>query len=184
MKASTKRTIMTLLSLIFLIASVYIYAVFIKPSYVDILELASMRVGRQENVRNFSALNEEFQQILNEYKNIDEWEEKISIFIRPEIDLSYAINQITGIARLNNIDIQSFSLKPVAIKPTKTFVKGMGILRTELKMSGIYENFKSFLKNIETNFLIADVVNFKIDVQSNSQNLTIIATIDTYYQTK
>ncbi len=175
---------MTLLSLVFLIAAVYIYTALIKPSYTEILELASMRAGRQESVRNFSDLNEEFQKILNEYKNISELEEKISVFMPSEMDLSYVINQITGIARLNNIDIQSFSLKPIAIKPTKSFIKGMGTLRTELKMSGTYENFKSFLKNTETNFLIADVVNFKIDVQASSQNLAITAIIDTYYQTE
>ena len=173
---------MALSSLIFLIAAVYVYAVLIKPSYAEVLELASMRAGRQESVRNFSELNKQFQDILNKYKNIGELKEKISVFMPSEIDLSYAINQIIGVARLNNIEIQSFSLKPMAIKPEKSFVKGRGILRIELKMSGAYENLKSFLKNTETNFLIADVVNFKIDVQTNNPNLTITATIDTYYQ--
>ena len=183
MKASTKRTIMALASLVFLIAAIYIYAVLMKPSYADVLELASMRAGRQENVKNFSALNEEFQNVFNEYKNIDEIGKRFSIFMPLKIDLSYVINQITGIARLNNVEIQSFSFKPMAIKPTNSLVKGMGTMRVELKMAGTYENFKSFLRNIETNFLITDIVNFKIDVQPNTSNLTIILTIDTYYQT-
>ena len=184
MKASTKRTIMALASLVFLILAIYVYVVFIKPSYADVLELASMRAGRQENVKNFTALNKEFQNIFNEYKNIDEIGSRFSVYMPLKIDLSHVINQITGIARLNNMEIQSFSLRPMAIKPTKSLVKGMGTLRAELKMTGTYENFKSFLKNIETNFLITDVINFKIDVQPNTSNLAINIIIDTYYQTK
>jgi hypothetical protein len=72
----------------------------------------------------------------------------------------------------------------LAIKPTNSLIKGMGTLRTELKMTGAYDNFKSFLKSAETNFLIADVISFKIDAQPNSPDLAIIATIDTYYQAK
>ena len=121
--------------------------------------------------------------MFSEYKNIDEIGKRFSVFMPLKIDLSYVINQITGIARLNNVEIQSFSIKPMAVKPTNSLVKEMGIMRAELKMTSTYENFKSFLKNIETNFLMTDVVNFKIDAQSNASNLTIIVTIDTYYQT-
>lgn len=175
---------MALSSLVFLIAAVYIYAVFIKPSYAESLELVSIRASKQEKVQNFSDLNRQFENLSNEYKNIDELEEKVSVFMPPEMDLSYVINQITGVARLNNVSIQSFSLKPLAIKPTNSLTKGMGTLRAELKMTGAYDNFKSFLKSIETNFLIADAVSFTIDTQPNSPDLAIIATIDTYYQTK
>ena len=100
-----------------------------------------------------------------------------------KFDAAYVSGQISGLAEQNGLILQALNIKQLAIKPAKMkFAKGLGILKVDAKLSGSYENFKTFLNGIETNIMISDINNFKIENQAGAQNLIFTVSINAYYQ--
>ncbi|KKR88947.1 MAG: hypothetical protein UU85_C0008G0004 [Candidatus Wolfebacteria bacterium GW2011_GWA2_42_10] len=181
MKATTKRTMSILASIILLIGSVFVYASFIKPAYEEVSNLKTKSVNLEQSFNSYQSLNNQFQNLLNEYKNLGDLAKQISLILPSNLDTAYVLSQITGIAGLNNLGIQSLSVKQLAIEPSsEPFTRGLGVLGIDLRAGGSYDNFKAFLNGLETNVMISNPINFKVEKQGD--NLVYTMTIEAYYQ--
>ncbi|MEK9154850.1 MAG: hypothetical protein AAB596_02175 [Patescibacteria group bacterium] len=181
MKGSAKRTLSIFLAMLFLIGSFLVYFYFINPVYAEIKILRGKNISLKQNLENSKILNEKFEKILGDYENI-KVQDKLSLMLPEKLNISYAVSQIIGIARINSLSIQSLNVKELAITPSRTSSKGLGTLRIEARMSGNYENLKLFFNNLEENLMISDPLELKIEAQVGNPSMSYSLAIDTYYQ--
>lgn len=185
MKPSAKRSMSIIFAIIFLIGSLFIYRSLIKPDYQEIIGLIAKKQSLKETFDNYTFLNQEFENLLSQYQNqdLEMTRRQLSLTLPNNPDISYAAAQIVGIAKLFGMKVGSLDIKQLAIKPSaQATIKGLGTLRMDLQMEGDYENFKSFMKALETNIMMLNPTNYKIEKQANSPFLIYKMTVDTHYQ--
>ncbi len=190
MKASSKRILSILIAILILVASLFVYSSFIKPAYSEIKDLRSEVASRLNLIAENESSLEQIQKLLGEYQNVAQLKETISLIFPTEQDLPQVVNQITSLANINKLTIDQLAAGQLAIKPSthSTSIKGKGTLRFSFHLNGSYENFKSFLQNLETNMSLMDLVNLKIEpsakTKAGENNFSYNMTIDRYYQSE
>lgn len=188
MKSSTKRLFGIFTALLFLIGSIFVYASMIKPALEEIDELRGKLASRSDILENYGKAVKQLQSLLTQYQETTDVQQQVSLALPIGQNVPQAVNQVVGIAAANDLAIQSMGLQQLAIKPaTAPLVRGMGTLRMNVRLTGTYQGFKSFLKNLETNITLLDTTSLKIEVQKEKSGalfLAYVLSIDTYYQTK
>lgn len=187
MKSSTKRSISIILAIFFLIGSLFVYKSLIKPDYKKIVDLIAEKQSLKTTLNTYTFLNQEFKKFLSRYKDqdLEMTQKQLSLMLPNKPDISYVAAQVVGIANLFKMKISSLDVKQLAIKPSdKTTIKGLGTLRIDLQMEGDYESFKSFMKTMETNIMILNPINYKIERQSSGPFLIYKMTVDAHYQSE
>ncbi len=186
MRASSKRFVSILLAIVMFIASLFIYSTLILPAYSEVTNLRAEVVARTRLIAEEEASIGQVQKLLSEYKDVAVIQDTISLILPISQNIALGVSQISGLSKINSLILDSLSTQELAIKPSTqpTLIKGMGTLRFSLHLIGSYENFKAFLKNLETNITLIDLVSLKIEsgsrVGGNIFSYSIIA--DTYYQ--
>lgn len=183
MKSSTKRMLSILSAISFLIGAVFIYSYLIKPAYDEILNLRTKKLILFQTFNNYASLNKKFKNLFAEYQNLGDLNKKLAMILPSKFDAAYVSGQISGLAEQNGLILQTLNIKQIAIKPAEIkLAKGLGVLKIDAKLVGSYENFKAFLNGIETNIMISDITDFRIESQINAQNLIFTVSINSYYQ--
>lgn len=187
MKASSKRILSILTAILMIIASLFVYSSLIRPVYSEIKNLRAEVAGRLDLINRNKASIEQVQKLLSEYQSISQAQEITSLVLPSEQNISRAVNQVVGLADLNGLFIELLAVQQLAIKPSAqpNLVKGVGVLRFNLRLAGSYENFKSFIKNLETNVNLMDLVNLKIEAATKTRagdSFSYTMVIDSYYQ--
>lgn len=182
MKSSSKRSIIILLSLSMIIASFLVYNYLIKPVYSEISELRGKITFLNKSYENYKSLNDQFNNFLSNYNNASG--DQLSLVLPRSLNMSYSVGQALGLANMNNLFVQSFTVRELAIKPSGVpLIKNLGTLRMEFRLVGNYENLKSFFQNLETNLLIMNPISLNIENQTGSgDNYSVV--VDSYYQAK
>jgi Tfp pilus assembly protein PilO len=98
----------------------------------------------------------------------------------------------SNVLALNNALVpQSFALSSggvqnIARRGQRTFIRPMGTVGVKMRIIGTYEDFKRFIRNLETNIRLADVKSISMQQAGRpNQNLyEFDITVDTYYQTQ
>jgi Tfp pilus assembly protein PilO len=182
-KSSTKRILSILLAIVLLVASVFVYIYMIKPIYGEVSALRDKVVALNQTLDNYEGLNKKFQEIFTQYQNLGDLEKQLSMIFPSKLDAAYAVSQVSGIAKKNRLEFLSLTTRQLAVKPGVGPVKGIGTLRMEIKLAGAYEDFKNFLKDTETNIMLSELVNLRIEKQKVGKSETLYTlTIDAYYQ--
>ena len=198
MKQSTKKLISMVTALVFLIAAFVFYFDLIVPAYGDMQMLKGKELSEQDFFSQESNTIQQVQKLIAAYESQSQAQSMVALSIPSGQDISGALNQIYGIAALNNISVQNMSISLSSVLPksgssvtnaSSPLVKPMGSVSFAVAAGGSYEDFKNFLSEIETNVRIFDVKNLSVQpvLQSGSTikdafnyNLTIMA----YYQTQ
>jgi len=189
MKASNKRILSILTAILMIIASLFVYSSLIRPVYSEIKNLRSEVASRLDLINRNKASIEQVQKLLSEYQSISQAEEMTSLVLSSGQNISQAVNQIVGLADLNGLSIELLAVQQLAIKPSNqpNLVKGVGILRFNLRLAGSYEKFKSFIGNLETNINLMDLANLKIESGAKTKtgdSFSYTMIVDSYYQAK
>ncbi len=188
MKASSKRFLSIIVAILVFIASLFIYSNLVRSVYSDIKDLRAEVVSRLELINKNQASVSQVKQLLNEYQNISQIQETISAVLPLEQNVPQGVNQISGLAKLNDLAISFLSVQQLAIKPSSQpgVVNGLGVLRLNFGLSGSYENFKTFLQGLDTNITLLDLLTVKMESKATSKSgeLSYTLTVDTYYQAK
>lgn len=185
MKASTKRVVSILLTLLLFIATLVFYTYLLKPAYLEVRNQRAEIASRLNLINEHERVLSKIQALLKEYQNTAQFNNTISSILPIGPNSASAVNQIVTLAKLNRLGIFTLKVQQLAIKPSSqpTLVKGIGTLRFTLKLGGSYESFKSFLQNLETNINLMDVVDLKIEPSTaGATDFLYTITIDTYYQ--
>lgn len=189
MRASSKRTLSILASLVLLVGAVFIYSSLIKPAYLEIKSLRSQTATRIDIIGENQSYINKIQNLLNEYQNASQLQAAITVLLPDEQNLAQSLNQINGLIGISGLSPDRISVNQLAIRPSlgSSIVKSIGTLRFEVKILGNYQNFKSFLQKLETNIGIFDVVSVKVEPPGRGTSTGIFnytAVIDSYYQTQ
>lgn len=182
MNPSTKRTLSILLALFLFAASIFIYVSLIKPAYFEITGLRAKTAGLEQTLNNYASLSKDFQSLFAEYQNLGDLENQLKMVLPQKLSPDYIVNQITGLAKNSGLSLKSLSFKELSIKPSSVgLAKGLGTLRIDAKFFGNYEALKLFVKNLESNVMISDIVNLGISSGGGNEFFYNLL-IDTYYQ--
>ncbi len=194
MKQSTKRLTSVLFSLLFLIGAFLVYFDLVSPAYSDLQVLKGKQASELAFLSEASTTMQQVQKLIATYQSESQAESMVALAVPTGKDVSGAIAQIYGIAQVNNIDIQDVSVSTVSSLQGATstkasgasLVKPLGNISFVIAASGNYENFKSFLSEIETNIRIFDIKNVSVQpvsATSGSQDLfNYSVSIIAYYQ--
>jgi hypothetical protein len=187
MKASNKRILSILTAVFMIIASLFVYSSLIRPVYSEIKNLRAEVAGRLDLINRNKASIEQVQKLLSEYQSISQAKEMTSLVLSSEQNISQAVNQVVGLVGLNSLSMELLAVQQLAIKPSAqpNLVKGVGILRFNLRLAGDYGNFKTFLQNLETNINLMDLANLKIESGAKTKagdSFSYTMIVDSYYQ--
>ena len=183
MKSSTKRILNILLAMVLLAAAVFVYTYMIKPIYAEISGLRDKSATLNQTLNNYEGLNAKFQEIFAQYQNLGDLEKQLSMIFPSKLDAAYAASQISGITQKNKLDLMSLSTRQLAIRPGTNSVKGIGTLRMEIKLAGEYADFQNFIKDMESNIMISELVSLRIEKQKvGKSSILYTLTTDAFYQ--
>lgn len=193
MRASTKRFISLLLSLLLAGLAVVAYVSFLNPVFDEVTALRGKISAESELLANQNAAVQKFKNLLDLYKDqYQALDKTLSSALPTKEDVPAVVNQIQALSRVSSLALQSVTFKYVALKPSGkpgafTLVKPIGTLSITLQLAGSYENLKSFLRALETNIRVMDVSSLKIDSVRKGEavvpNLFLYTMeVATYYQ--
>jgi len=171
MKKSLQRTISLLGSLALLIGAMIIYSYLIRPEYQQVNELRGILMAKTNLLSEQQSIISQVEDLLSQYQSSARIQETVSLSLPTKEDASAIFGQLQALSQANAMSIEVFGLQNLPV--TKS---GLGVLQVSLKVAGSYENFKNFLRGIETNIRVMDLSNLKIE--KSSYNIVL----NTYYQ--
>lgn len=190
MRSSSKRFVSIVLALAMLVAAVFVYSTFIRSAYSDVETLRAQANSKTTTFTQQQSSVKQIQNLLSQYQDVLKVEDTISSMLPLSPDIGSDINQITGLAQINNLTLDILSTEEMAIKPSKqpTLAKGIGTLKFNFHLTGGYENFKNFIQELETNITLIDLVNLKVEPFSKGKSagniFSYTITANAYYQTQ
>jgi hypothetical protein len=168
MKQSAKRLFSMFLALFFLIATFVLYFDLVQPAYNSVQLLRGQLAGENQALASEKALVTQAQTLIAAYKQGHGQTAGVSLAIPDGEDVAGALAQMEGIASNNNVVLTGVSIStpglatdiPQSITTngtTTATMRPLGSYSVNLTGSASYENFKSFLDELETNIRIFDV---------------------------
>lgn len=194
MKQSTKRLFSSFLALIFLILAFVVFFEFVEPAYTAALQAKGEELAREAFINNQQDSIKKVKNLIADYGEKGGAQEVLSNALPLTPDVAGAIAQINGIAAANGLITQSFSISVAADRNVSNIsdsgskaaklVNPTGVITIQFRLTGTYEDFKNFVKELETNVRILDVRNLSFQgaakANQNMYNFDLI--VVTYYQ--
>ncbi|MDO8536844.1 MAG: hypothetical protein Q7R94_01200 [bacterium] len=181
MRQTTKRFTSMIIGLIFLVVALVVYFEFIQPAYEDAQAIKAKIFSQQEFLDSKKETINQVQKLISSYQGQAQIEAAISAALPIGEDLAGAIAHLTGISENSSLVLQSISAS-VAAPPASNKPKGgeqanfqaslqkpIGSVNFHLKLTGSYENLKTFISFLETNIRIFDLKSLGVQAASQSQ---------------
>jgi Tfp pilus assembly protein PilO len=190
MKKSTERLISLTIAMILLLASLVIYFDFIQSTYGDVQNIRGEIASKQSFLDSQKQTIGQIQSLLSDYKNEADFQTNLSTALPLDPESASALGQLNGLAQANNLNLASVnstnkSNLNLASKSEASLINPVGVSEFKLRLIGKYEDIRSLIINLESNYRIFDVQQINIspvaDPKQDSYNLDL--TVDTYYQT-
>jgi Tfp pilus assembly protein PilO len=192
-KASTKRALSLLVSMALIIASLAIYAFYVRPAYDDVTTLRGTMKAKQDLFLEKQVAVDKVKALILQYKGAGSLQDAISLSLPQTEEVSSVFNQLQAIASSNGMAVEVFNVQPLPIraadagsgKNTKgSLIRPLGTLRLSLRLTGTYPAFKDFVRGLETNIRAMDVVSMKVEQASakGGESFAYTLVADAYYQ--
>jgi len=185
MKGSTKRLISLLVSLVFLMATFFVYISFLKPAYRDVNTLRGDLQSKTTFYNEQKDLLLGVQDLLTQYTTLSAPQQTVSRALPTKEDYPTLLNQINALANISELLLDSVTIDPVSFQGKKSFigtdVPHVQTLQLSLRLVGPYESVKRFIEVVERNFRIMDIVHITVNPGSGN-NYAYDFIINTYYQ--
>jgi len=187
MKSSSIRFINLTISLALLLATIFVYSILLRPAYQEINQLRGDLASKSDILDNQTRVVEKVKELLDEYQGFSSLKQAVSLTLPNSEAYPDLINQISGLSRASNLNLDSISLNPLPYNESFSLSNGnvpvVEIMQVTIDLTGSYESLKTFLQTIETNIRVMDLVRLTITPDSQtggdfSYNLVINA----YYQ--
>ncbi|MBI1839157.1 MAG: type 4a pilus biogenesis protein PilO, partial [Candidatus Colwellbacteria bacterium] len=151
--------------MLLLVAAVVSYSNFVKPVYVEIQTFRDKNEAGKTLLENQKQSIEAVNKLLSQYKSLSQIQDNVSLVLPNEEQVPEIINQLQGIAKINNLKIESLSLQYPPLKPALqgSLIKPLGSVRVTMRLTGEYNNIKSYLEDLQTNIRIIDVNSLSIE---------------------
>lgn len=196
MKQATKRLISSAAALILFMATFFVFVSFVAPAFQEAQELRGEELGLQNVIKNQKEITDRVKKAISEYNGEGDARDAVSEVLPLSPNVAQALAGINGMSEMNHIALQSVSLQAasnqanmpspgLSAASSTSIIRPIGVLNFQIKLTGTYEDFKSFIQNLETDIRIADVKTVAIDhagkPNQNSFLYTVVASM--YYQT-
>ncbi len=192
-KASAKRALSLLVSMVLIIASLVIYAFYVRPAYDEVTTLRGTMKAKQDLFLEKQAAVDKVKALILQYKGADSLQNAIALSLPQSEEVSSVFNQLQAIASDNGMTVLVFNVQPLPIRAadpasakgkSASLVRPLGTLRLSLRLTGDYPAFKDFIRGLETNIRAMDVVSMKVERAGGKPGDVFAYTLvaDTYYQ--
>lgn len=173
MKASTKRIASIFVSILLLVGLLFFYSVFIRPEYGAIMEKRAEVASRQALVADYESDLSRIEELTRDYENLAQAQASLTMVIPADENTATAVMQIGGLARANRVAVRALSAQTTALQPSKQpgLVRAIGSVRFTLRAQAAYEDFRNFLRGIETNMNVMDIEVVKIETLPSLRSL-------------
>lgn len=196
MKQSSKRLFSSLLALLFLFGAFMIYFSLIQPSYASLLETRGQLVARGAFLDKQRSVVEQVERIIETFTSNPQYREAISIALPEGPHAIEAVHQMNGIIANNNLHSDSYDIQIESAQRQRSTREqeadasftpppvSKGTISFTVK--GTYEDFKSFLSDLETNIRIMDVASLALQRTDDPLSNLFEGAMDVtfYYQEK
>lgn len=189
MRASTKRMISFLTSLMLIVSAILIYALLVVPTYEDIQRARGDLVSATKVYDDQKRVFDRIKSLNDAYKGNGTLQDAVSLALPNETFISQILGNIEGLANLNNrmpiLSAQTEILPFRADASWPSYIKNIGAVKLTLQMRGAYGDFKKFVSQLENNYRIMDVKQMEIKSDQNDKTGTALVyglTVHAYYQ--
>lgn len=174
----TKSLIISLLPFLFILVAIGIGFFYLKPLYKEIDSLRSQVADKREIVSLKQRSIEKVKELKANYNLIEEKKKKKVFYILPTApEIPNLLVQLEALASENGMMFEDVTFTESELKNTtkrrskeKESEKKGGLkeLTVDIKLNGRYEAFRNYLKALEQNIRIIDIVS--IDFSSSKEN--------------
>jgi Tfp pilus assembly protein PilO len=195
MKPSTKRLLSFTAAFLMVIGALFVFFSLIQPAYRESQEVKGQILAKEITLQNEQNAASQVQKLVEQYRGDQSPQIAVSSALPPVNDQAQIIHQLQSLAATNKLGVQSIAVsqpgaKPLgrqaasATAPTASLVKPVGVVTAQIRVTGSYSNFKTFLSSIETNIRVTDVSSLVIIPvgQPNQDFYNFDLTLSTYYQ--
>ncbi|MBI5401515.1 type 4a pilus biogenesis protein PilO [Candidatus Wolfebacteria bacterium] len=186
MKYSSKRFLSIIIAVAFFVGAVLAYQNFVSPAYDEVKQIQGELAEKKKITGEYQGIFDQIQQLYSNYQNYGDLQKNVSLALPSDPAVAESVFQITKLASVNNLSVQSLDVKKLALIPSKsTVIKSLGTLRFSIRLTGGYESLKSYLQGLESNIRLMNVNSLKIEkvgAASNLFNYNLEA--DAYYQSQ
>jgi Tfp pilus assembly protein PilO len=193
MKTSSRRILFVALSMALIVAAAVVYSSFISPAYENVTALRGQIASQDAVTQRFQITFSQVQKLLTDLQTAPDVQKQVSWILPTSRDASYLVGQISGLAEANGLTLSLLSTQVLPVQPAQSnVIQSIGKLRADVKLNGSYAGFKSFLRQLQSNMLLLDVTDIKIDSSSANgtatgktgpTTLSYSISVNSYYQT-
>jgi Tfp pilus assembly protein PilO len=192
MRVGSKRILFVIFSILLIVGAAVFYSYFISPAYKEVLDLRGQVASQNEIYQKFQITFSKVQKLLADLENAPNVQKTVSLILPPYRDVGYFVGQISGLAEANGLEVVSLSTQVLPVQYGQNqVVNPIGRMKADVRLSGSYASFKSFLRQVQSNILLLDVSNIKVESSPGvvgaggkitPPTLTYNLTIVSYYQ--
>lgn len=195
MKQSAKRLASSIISIFLLVGTFVVFFNFLQPAYREVSELKSRLLSLEEFRVEQGAALQDIQALIGAYNQSREIRDTVSLALPLTPSLADAVAQMNGLVINNNLSAQFYGLsavsEPVISEETRRslgaeniVVQPVSPISFNLRLTGSYEDFKNFLKQLETNVRVFDVKTLSLQPAGKPEEdfYAYDLTVATYYQ--
>jgi len=193
MKQSTKRFVSIIISLIFVVGAIVVYFDFVEPAYEGAQNVKAEVLSNDNFLGGQRVAIKKVQDIISSYEGRLEVQQAVSMALPTTEDASNAVIQLDGLVQSNGLALQSAVVSSAGVGAARSAAtssalsRPLGTLSFRLSLAGAYENFKSFLSELESNIRIFDVTSLIIQApqaaaKGSVQIYNYDLIISSYYQ--
>lgn len=195
MKPSTKRLVSFTAAFLMVIGALFVFFSLVQPAYRESQELKGQILSKEITLQNEQNAASQVQKLLEQYRGDQSPQIAVSSALPPVNDQAQIIHQLQSLATTHRLGVQSIAVSQPGAKPlgqasartaasAASLVKPVGVVTAQIRVTGPYANFKTFLASIETNIRVTDVSALVITPvgQQNQDFYNFDLTLSTYYQ--
>mgnify|MGYP001611501044 CR=1 FL=1 len=183
LRPSGKRAMSIFFGAGLLVASLSVYAAYLRPAYNEVTILRGTLIGKQNLFEEKKQAVDKVEALIKQYQGAEKLQDVISLSLPVSEEVSSVFNQLQAIASANGLVVQVFNVQPLSTKPSDApLVRPLGTLRLSLRLAGNYAAFKEFIRGLETNIRAMDVVSIKVESAGKGDYFAYTVVADTYYQ--
>jgi Tfp pilus assembly protein PilO len=187
MQPSSKRTFSFLLSLLFLVSAMLVYALLIVPSFRDVQRLRAEVAKLTSTLADQKQAVADLEQLLLEFESLAAARQIFSLTLPNDPRAPQVVNTVRGLAEISGVILTSIQVDTVPFRSLggPRFVRNIGSLRARITLDGSYDGFKNFMAQLERNVRLMDVKNVIVRTTAGDPTgraLGYDVTFDAYYQ--
>ncbi len=184
-----------LISFVFFVAALIVYFNLIVPAGDEEQRVKAQAISRENFVKNQQVAISQVKKLISSYKGEGELRDVVSSVLPLSPDLAGAFSQLSGLAQVNRLLIRDVTVStPVNQNAqgnnnaddavSQPLANPFSSVDFQMNVVGSYSDFKSFLKNLETNIRIFDIKKITLESSGkpNQEIYNYDLTVETYYQ--